>query len=182
MVVIGDSIVDQATATFHQRLDPTFTVTVSAVGGSRADQRARDPDLAALATGRVDRVVIDLGTNDVLQGTPPTQTIEALDHIAALFGAASVFVVTVTEGIFGEGEPTLRDRSVALNRLLRATAAARGWTVIPWDRIVRRYVDAGEPLGPITTDTIHPTFTGRWLLADACARALRSPIAVPVNV
>jgi len=44
---------------------PTYTVTVSGTGGARADRRERDA--AVLALERPDRVIINLGTNDVFQ-------------------------------------------------------------------------------------------------------------------
>ena len=171
VVLLGDSVTEVSACAFHRRFADTYTLTVSGTGGARADQRERDA--AVLALERPDRVIINLGTNDVFQGTPPARTILALTRIATAFRCARrIHLVTVTEGVFADGSPVLRARSVALNQRIATLAAAHGWGVIPWHDIVRRYRDAGEPLGSVTSDTIHPSPLGQWLLADTYARAL----------
>jgi len=174
VLVLGDSITQQSDPTLHDGLDVVYDLTVWGIGGSRADEHVHDDELFRAVDP--EQVIIDLGTNDVLQGTPPEQTIAALTRIgSACASARAIHYVTVTEGLFGEGSPVLRDRSVELNRRIEAMVAAHGWRLIPWHAIVDEYIGAGEPEGPITSDTIHPTDVGRRLLAAACARALRTP-------
>jgi lysophospholipase L1-like esterase len=174
VLVLGDSITQQSDPTLHDGLDVAYDLTVWGIGGSRADEHVHDDELFRAVDP--DQVIIDLGTNDVLQGIPPDQTIAALTRIgSACATARAIHFVTVTEGVFGEGSPELWARSVDLNARIEAMAAAHGWRVIPWHEIVDAYLEAGEPEGPITSDTIHPTDVGRRLLAAACARALREP-------
>ena len=173
VLVLGDSITQQSDPTLHDGLDVSYDLTVWGIGGSRADEHVHDDELFRAVDP--EQVIIDLGTNDVLQGTPPEQTIAALTRIGqACDTARAIHFVTVTEGVFGEGDPALRARSVELNARIRTVAATYGWHVIPWHAVVDDYLDAGEPEGPITSDTIHPTDVGRRLLAAACARALRT--------
>lgn len=173
VLVLGDSITQQSDPTLHDGLDVAYDLTVWGIGGSRADEHVHDGELFRAVDP--EQVIIDLGTNDVLQGTPAEQTIAALTRIGlACAGARAVHFVTVTEGVFAEGSPVLRARSVELNRRIEVMAAAHGWHVIPWHAVVDQYLEAGEPEGPITSDTIHPTDVGRRLLAAACAQALRA--------
>jgi len=173
VLVIGDSITQQSDPTLHDGLDLAYDLTVWGIGGSRADEHVHDDELFRAVAP--DQVIIDLGTNDVLQGTPPDQTIAALTQLGAACGAAqAIYFVTVTEGVFGEGSPVLLARSTDLNERIQAMAAAHGWGVIPWHELVSDAIAAGEPDGPITSDTIHPTEVGRRLFAAACARALRA--------
>lgn len=171
VVLLGDSITDQATETLHRRLDAEYTVTVSAVGGTRADQR--EDDIAALAAMHPDQVVINLGVNDAFQAMPVDRTIAALTRIATGFPSAHcVEVVTISENMLDFSQAGLNDRATILNRRIRSLAHERGWRVIPWSDIVRGYEAGSQGDGALTVDSIHPTAMGQRMLAEAYARSL----------
>jgi lysophospholipase L1-like esterase len=171
VVMIGDSITDQATADLHTRFDPTFTMTVSGIGGTRADQRV--PDAPRLAAAAPTQLVVDLGTNDVIQGTPLSTTIASITTIVADFPTARcVHLVDISENMVSPEDAPLSSRATALNEALRTLAAAHGWDVIDWAGIVHRYDAAHDPDGEITLDTVHPTPVGRRLLLDAISDSL----------
>lgn len=171
VVVFGDSITEQATDPLHQRFDGSFAVTVSGVSGARADQRVADA--AAYASTTPGHVIINLGTNDVLQGTPTEETVAALTHIAEGFsGTDCVHLVTVNERMVDLSRPELHVGAVAINERIRALAAEQGWDVIDWASIVAESDQAGNPEGPLTLDTVHPTPVGQRHLLDAYQQAL----------
>jgi lysophospholipase L1-like esterase len=173
VVLLGDSITDQTKATFAQRLGDDWDVTATGVPGDRADQRL--PDVPELASHHPMQVVVNLGTNDVIQLKPPEETIGALEQVASGFsGSRCVHLVTINDLMLNFSDVGLHDRAVALNDRIRELAARRGWGIVPWDQMVRDYNGGPQPDGPITSDTVHPTEVGQRMLADAYRRALAS--------
>ena len=66
VVFDGDSITVLATPAIHQLLDPSYDVNVLAVIGIRINQSL--PALQSALKLHPDAVVVNLGTNDALQG------------------------------------------------------------------------------------------------------------------
>ena len=66
VVFAGDSITVLATPAIHQLLDPGYDVDVLAVIGIRINQSL--PALQSALRSHPDAVVVNLGTNDALQG------------------------------------------------------------------------------------------------------------------
>jgi lysophospholipase L1-like esterase len=172
VVVFGDSITEQAAGPMHQRFDGSFTLSISGVSGARADQRIADASAYAATTPG--QVIINLGTNDVLQGTPPDETAASLTQIAEGFrDTHCVHLVTVNESMVDLARPQMREGAVAVNERVRTLAATHGWDVIDWAGIVATSDRAGNPDGPLTLDTVHPTPLGQQRLLDAYAEALQ---------
>ena len=171
VVVLGDSITEQATGPLHERFDSSYAMSISGVSGERADQRVADASAYAATTPG--QVIINLGTNDVLQGTPPDETASSLTQIAEGFtDTRCIHLVTINESMVDLSRPQLHDGAVAVNERVRSMAAAHGWDVIDWAGIVAASDRAGNPEGPLTLDTVHPTPLGQQRLLDAYADAL----------
>jgi len=171
VVVLGDSITAQADAPLHERFDPSYAMAVSGVSGARADERVADG--AAYAATTPGQVIINLGTNDVLQGTPTDETAASLTTLGEGFaGARCIHLVTVNEHMVDLSRPQLHDEAVAVNERIRAIAAQHSWDVVDWAAIVTAADQAGNPDGPLTMDTVHPTPLGQQRLLDAYALAL----------
>jgi len=166
VLVFGDSITDISASMLHERFDPSFTMTVSGVGGARATERVASAQ--ELTDRRPEQLIIELGTNDVLQGTSLDDAIGAVTKIATSFpGLRCVHVVNINEQMVSFSQPDLPQRAADMNRRIRAAAEQHGWDVVEWNTIVDRYEAAHEPDGPLTTDTVHPTAIGQELLANA---------------
>lgn len=169
--LVGDSITFISTGTFTGRLGNDWNVIVSGVSGDRADQRL--PDLPGLVAEDPRQVVINLGTNDVLQKKEPAETIVALEKVGAAFGhARCIHLVTISENMTSFTDTGLGSRAAQLNGLIRDLAGRHGWGVVPWAQLVRDYEQGAHPFGPLTTDTVHPTPLGQQILSDAYRKAL----------
>lgn len=162
-LLLGDSITWISSSELS-RLQDQYRVTIDGWPGYRVDEMI-EPAQQAIAADRPDRAVVNLGTNDVLQGTPIDTSFTSFDRLAGLLGRACVRVVTVNEQMQGTDSP-VRPRAVAFNRRLRDWAAERGYGVIDWSAAVREHEQAGEPGGPLTTDSVHPNPAGGALLTD----------------
>jgi lysophospholipase L1-like esterase len=171
VVLIGDSITAQTTEVFDDQLGKDWGLTVQGEPGHRADELV--PAVAPLAQKHPVQVVINLGTNDVMQAKDPAQTQAALEQVAAGFnGARCIHLVTINDHMASLTDASLPARIADVNNRIRATAAAHGWHIVPWDEVVRLYDSGPQAEGPITTDTVHPTEYGEHLLAEAYGRAL----------
>jgi lysophospholipase L1-like esterase len=171
VVLMGDSITDQTAEVFAQRLGDRWDLTTSGTPGYRADQRVGD--VANLALHDPTQVIINLGTNDVLQKKAPAETLDALEKVGSGFAPARcVYLVTVTSSFINPQDTALPARAQELNAGIRDLAARHHWGVVPWDQLVADYDAGPQPEGPLTTDTVHPTDVGKRMLADAYAKAL----------
>lgn len=172
VVVMGDSITFLGHALISQELGDNFQVTASGINGARSDERVRDADALAAQT-HASQLIINLGTNDVMQATPPDQSINAVTTIASRFTEARcIHLVTISEGIFSMKDPEVNARAAQLNARFEALAAERGWNVIQWDDVVRDYGANGERDGSISSDTVHPTPLGQQMLIEEYDAAL----------
>jgi lysophospholipase L1-like esterase len=171
VVLVGDSITAQSEPVFEDKLGSRWGLTMQGEPGHRSDELL--PAVPALAEHHPVQVVVNLGTNDVMQRKDPAETEAALEQLALGFsGARCVHLVTVNEHMVRLEDPGLTTRITDLNTRIRDLAARHGWDTIPWDEIVKMYDVGPQPEGPITVDTVHPTDYGEHVLADAYGDAL----------
>ena len=170
-VLVGDSItalllVDGA----PPAIDPDG-VEVVAVPGRTAQQMRATVD--ELADKRPERVVVNLGTNDLLSGRSAAETNDDLAWIIRRFSRGTcVVVVTLNERMVHPDRPQLAADAAAVNRQLRWTAADASAGVVDWAALVGVHDHAGDSLFPMTLDTVHPSISGRSALIEAYQRAL----------
>jgi len=171
VLLVGDSITSLSQPELTARLRGRYRVEVS--GAPRRTTQERVRDLPLLLTTKPERLVINLGTNDVLRGESTKGTLAALERIGTAFPTVHcVVLVTVNHNMFSAKQVRVGPDAYALDRGIRALAARRHWGVVPWDSIVQRYLDAGQQQGSLSDDTVHPRPVGRRLLADAYRTAL----------
>lgn len=164
VALVGDSITELSEPRLRADLGDTYRLRIRARGGYRVDQL--EPYAVEVASTRPEQVIVNVGTNDVLQGWPTASSVTALTRLLDGFrGARCVAVVTVNEQLADPADAATRDRAVAYNAELRRLAAARGLTVVDWAGAV----DAAAAEGPggeaLTVDRVHPSEAGQRVLA-----------------
>ena len=110
--------------------------------------------------------MINLGSNDVLLGESDDVTNQSMATMFDAFASSPcVTVVTVNEHfVFGKDQAAHARR---VNDRLRLEAAARGFSIVDWNKMVEDYEGAGSVNGRITSDSVHPNELGQRLLIDA---------------
>jgi hypothetical protein len=173
VVIIGDSITEQAEPMLLDELQPDAVVRVRGRGGYRIEQM--EPYAIEAAAAEPEQVIINLGSNDVLLSWSLDRSVEAYARLLDYFDdARCVHVVTVNERFFSMTDDGLGWRALLLNAQIRELAAENGADVVDWANMVADYEAVGAPYGPITTDSVHPTELGQKMLADAYRESLRT--------
>jgi lysophospholipase L1-like esterase len=146
---------------------PDFDIAVDGTWGLRIDEEL-DP-AADIALDRPDQVVINLGTNNVLQHHDTTASSEDLSTmIDLLAGARCIHIVTINEHINRMGED-FGPAAAALNAQIRTLAGRHlNVDVIDWNKIVEEHLDEGI----VDDDSVHPNAAGIELLAAAYVDAI----------
>jgi lysophospholipase L1-like esterase len=170
VALIGDSITANLESTARGRLGGDYALSVDGRPGFLADQQL--PTAVNTARFPFDQVVINLGTNDVMNSDHDLE--ETTASLGQITGAVAVIrcahLVTVSEEMVNDtGDAGPRARR--LNDAIRAIAAEHpNVRVIDWATIERDYErEHGET---ITTDTVHPNDVGNRVLADAYGASL----------
>ena len=154
VALVGDSITANLESTARRQLGDDFALAVDGRPGFLADQQL--PVAVNMARFPFDQVVINLGTNDVMNSDHNLdETTAALGQITdAVAGIGCVHLVTVSEGMIndtGDAGPHAR----RVNDAIRAIAAEHpNIRVIDWATIERDYEREHDT--KITTDTVHP--------------------------
>ncbi len=171
MAIVGDSITEQARSVLRRELGHDWRLRVDGrPGATVAEQLAA---ARTLAEGDPAQVIVDLGTNDVLQGRSPDASADDLRQLVASFpDAACIHLVTVNEEMV-LGEARLQRPAAELNTAIASMAADDPrLDVVDWAEAVRTYQAGPQPDGPITSDSVHPTGYGKQVLAGLYADAL----------
>jgi lysophospholipase L1-like esterase len=146
---------------------------VHALGGyAHSGYRADQVDALMPAVPGADVLVVELGTNDVNQAVPATQTIAAVNALVAREGAPHVLVVDTppsdhTTSLWGVDR---RTGNAAMNRDLASDARQHGWTVV--DPFAGDRTADGAYAPGTTLDGIHPTTAANVAIARRFARAI----------
>jgi lysophospholipase L1-like esterase len=170
VVVLGDSITALGTNQLNSSLGSDYHLTINGHFGARVSDQ--ENDAAFLAALHAKQVIINLGTNDVLNGVPTGQTTLELQQMVQKFqGADCIHLVTVNVNI-RKGAQTMKPQAEALNTEINKLASANSnVNVIDWNSIDAPTVDATHPNG-LTIDGVHPTADGQKQLVDAYSTAL----------
>jgi lysophospholipase L1-like esterase len=159
VAAVGDSITvqvqDQLTSGDESRWDVAATI------GATAEQMR--PGAAELAAGGHDQAVINLGTNDALEGVPRNTTVANLEAMLDGFsGVDCTHLVTVSTELPESGTDAPA-AAAAINEWLRRTADERdGVEIIDWQAEVA--APGGDEL--LRPDRIHPNEQGRERLVE----------------
>lgn len=164
VAIIGDSITAGNAQDLVNVIGPHFKLTLRAKAGLRTDEMIGQAQ--EIAGMKFDQVIINLGTNDVVQNVPTAQAIGNLRRLVAIFsGARCIHIVNVNAQMkaFGAARPQATDLDNQIKALSHDTSRV---DVIDWNAIVTKHGNG------ITIDTVHPTPAGEQLLAHAYSDAL----------
>ena len=171
VAVLGDSITFVTTGKIFEEFDDEYEV----IGDAKLGARVQDmqPTADSLASQQPQQLIVDLGTNDVLLGTPIDQAGAALRDMIGKFGSAEcIHVVNINTRMTSDGAP-VEDAARAMNEQIEQIAAEDDRIdIIDWDGMVAGSVDDEHPAGTFTADTVHPSEEGQRALADAMGDAL----------
>jgi lysophospholipase L1-like esterase len=168
---LGDSITVISADDISSTLDRDYRPEYSAVLGIQTGQLL--PAARTAAEADPDQVVIDLGTNDVLQKAPLDESDGHLAELVGLFpGSRCIHLVTINTNMAAYGI-SYRSRAQEINRSIRRLAASDPRIgIIDWDAAMSADVAAHPPGGTLTSDSIHPNDAGKQVLARSVRTAL----------
>ncbi len=180
VVVVGDSITVFAHPEINRALDGHYSVTTSAVSGQRIDEML--PALQRDLKKHPRAVVLNLGTNDVLQARlhPDWQTsfntmIAMVEHVPC--------VVLTTISTLAATTPTPDDAlepqvAPALNDAIVTTAAQHSNVhIVDWNQLVH----GPNGVALLIPDRIHPSDEGSRVLATQIRDTLDTDCAAAIR-
>ncbi|NLA34698.1 MAG: SGNH/GDSL hydrolase family protein [Actinobacteria bacterium] len=168
VTLLGDSITSLASLDVTERLRDFDSVKDNAVWGIRVDEQI--PTAEEIADRRPDQVVLNLGTNDVVQGRDSAAIIEDYGTVLDLLDDIScVHVVTLNEHM--KDDSTLGAKAAEVNVGIRALAAEHdNVTVTEWSQIFAYPADNGL----LMEDKLHPNEEGAKKLGGVMAMMAQS--------
>lgn len=173
VAIVGDSITVDSEKAFHAALDDQYRLRVRGRGGYRIEEM--EPYAIELAVEDPEQVIINLGTNDVLQNGAIDKSVTALNRMIKDFSkVACFFVVNLNEGMRRDSDPDVAGRAEVFNLELNRIAESSNLKVIDWNGAIEADQAAGSPNGELLTDTIHPSPAGQAVLAKLYKDALAS--------
>src|SRR2546421_1254098 len=158
VAIVGDSITVSSTPQIKHALEGRYTTDIHARPGQRIDQML--VDLHGVLAERPTAVVVNLGTNDVLQGD--TRWRRSFDRmIAALGGQPCVEITTISTRVTGwVAIPAIAGQ---INRAIAETAASRAqFHIVDWNAAVH----TGDGTQLLVADHVHPSAAGKARLAS----------------
>jgi len=179
VAVLGDSITSLDAPDLESDLGGEYSFDISGHFGMTTDQVRSEAE--SLAQQDWDQVIINLGTNDVLQGHDASGAVENIAEYVAMFDSARcVHLVTINEHMQNQRDGrSPADGARLFNDSLRSFAESQERksqpkvTVIDWNAVAAQSLDDSEPpSSTLTSDSIHPTAEGNQALNRLYAEAL----------
>jgi len=160
VLVLGDSITDLGQRELRDTIGPLYALSIEGQDNFRIDDLL--PVAERWATRDFDQVIINVGSNDVVQGWPLEQSGDGLEHMVGLFPEARCIHVTTLSEQLPTRAASAEGNASALNETMRRLAADdRRVRVVDWNKIV---VDSDAEGIELTSDGVHPTRDGQELL------------------
>jgi lysophospholipase L1-like esterase len=174
VAVIGDSITALDQSAMNEQLGGTYELVVTGNFGKTVAEVM--PEAKVLAQRSYDQVIINLGTNDVLQALPVDTSMAALREMIGLFDSAScIHLVDINEHMVVQGTGISRTAeaerfNAALEDLVSSDPRV---SVVDWNEVAAGALNDQEPpFSSLTQDSIHPTADGNTELNQLYATAL----------
>ena len=171
VVVLGDSITEFGQDHLRRVLGEDYELDIDAVFGARTVDRIEAA--TAIAVTGPDQVVVNLGTNDVVVGTPLDKFRHHMDTLLGhLDDVECVHVVTASENLVSDGiELPIAGR--ALNAELADVVSGHpNAQLLHWGRLQDATALRRDDPQALTFDGIHPDGDGLAVLAEAYAGVL----------
>ncbi|MGI9578477.1 MAG: SGNH/GDSL hydrolase family protein [Microthrixaceae bacterium] len=165
VVVLGDSITEFGQDHLRNALGEEYQLTVDGSFGARTGDRIEVA--AAIAATGLNQVVVNLGTNDVVVGTPLDKVRDDMDTLLGHLDAVEcVHVVTVGENLVSDGLPLPRAGEAVNAELADVVSSHPNAQLLYWDRVqAAAAVRRGDPQA-LLHDGIHPDGDGLTVLAE----------------
>lgn len=168
VTLLGDSITSLASLDVTERLKDFDSVKDNAVWGIRVDEQL--PTAEEIADRRPDQVVVNLGTNDVVQGRDPAAIVEDYGTLLDILDDITcVHVVTLNEHM--KDDAALGAAAAQVNDGIRSLAAEHdNVTLTEWSQIFAYPGDNNL----LMDDKLHPNEEGAKKLGGAMALMAQS--------
>ena len=174
VAVVGDSITALDESTLKEQLGDRYELFVTGNFGRTVAEVM--PEAEVLAQRDYDQVIINLGTNDVLQALPVDTSMAAMREMIALFDTARcIHLVNINEHMIVQDTATSRTPQAeqfnsALEELVRSDGRL---SIIDWNEVAAGALnDQQPPSSTLTEDSIHPTAEGNTELNQLYKEAL----------
>ncbi len=176
VAVIGDSITVFDQTELQSRLGRDFELVVSGSTGYTIAEVM--PEAQFVASRTYDQVIINMGSNDVLNGLDVDQSMSDLVAIIALFDSAScLHLVNVNEHMINLTTTSFTTTAArTFNAALADLVVGDGrLSIIDWAAVTDDNLNDDEPpWSTLTEDSIHPTEEGNRVLHGLYDDALAS--------
>ena len=174
VAVLGDSITTLDETDIRTQLGDEFSFTISGNFGKTVAEVL--PEAEIVATRPHDQLIINLGTNDVLQGLPVADSMKSLEQMIAMYDTSRcIFLVNINEHMVDQRTgKSVSDQAKQFNRSLSDLAKTDGRiSIIDWNSTAATQLNgANPPYSDLTSDSIHPTQEGDTLLNELYRKSL----------
>jgi lysophospholipase L1-like esterase len=171
VVVLGDSITEFGQGHLADVLGEDYELTVDGAFGARTGDRIEAAEVVAATDA--DQVVVNLGTNDVVVGTPLDRFRDDLDKLLGhLDPVECVHVVTVGENLVSDGLALPRAGRAVNAEIADVASRHPNVKLLHWDRVQQAASLRRDDPQALLFDGIHPDGDGLMVLAEGYAEAL----------
>lgn len=174
VAVVGDSITALDQGLLEEQLGSDYQLQITGNFGKTVAEVM--PEATAMAAKAPAQVIINLGTNDVLQDLPVESSMSSLQQMVDLFpDARCIHLVNINEHMVVQDTTTSRtEQATAFNASLDQLAERDDRVdVIDWNEVAAGALnDAQPPTSTLTVDSIHPTEDGNTELNQLYRTAL----------
>lgn len=172
VAIAGDSITLVSGPSFYSEMGHEYRVDLRAWLGATA--RGMETQVHDLARHHPRIAVVNLGSNDVLQGKPLDQAVATVGEYVQVFrneGATCIHLVNLNTGMLAAGQsPVVEDALWFNSRLTELADGAEDVELVDWDGALAA---AGDRRSVMVPDTVHPDAPGADLLARTVADSVR---------
>jgi lysophospholipase L1-like esterase len=167
--VIGDSITALEAQELSAQISGAYALDTFGKWGARIDEQI--PTAKLVAEGRIQIVVINLGTNDAIQEHDTAASLASMRQMLDLFPASTCIVlVNINERMITGAGKNVTAPAKALNAGFSELAKEYpNVELLDWAKVVEKHL----PVTSVAPDTVHPMGPGMRLLVDAEVAAIR---------
>jgi lysophospholipase L1-like esterase len=174
VAVVGDSITALDQGSLEEQLGGDYQLQITGNFGKTVAEVL--PEATAMVAKDPAQVIVNLGTNDVLQDLPVDSSMSSMQQMVDLFpDARCIHLVNINEHMVVQDTDTSRaDQASAFNAALDQLAERNDRVdIIDWNEVAAGALnDAQPPTSTLTVDSIHPTEDGNTELNQLYRSAL----------
>jgi lysophospholipase L1-like esterase len=174
VAVLGDSITSLDQADLQAQLGGDYQLVISGNFGQTVQEVM--PEASFVAGRSYDQVIINLGTNDVIQGIPPATSMQVLQQMIGKFPSAKcIHLVNINENMVDQKTgASLQEPAKAFNSALDGVVkSGKRLDLIDWSSVAGDHLNSEKPpWSTLTQDSVHPTAEGNKELNNLYRDAL----------